>query len=150
MRAVIQRVTSAAVSVDGKTVSQIGNGLLVLLGIGRDDTDKDRDYLIKKIIKLRIFPDEQRSFDKSVVAVGGEILLVSQFTLYGDCSKGNRPSFYQAMPPQKAQVAYDDFAKSLKGEYPNVQEGVFGAHMQISLMNDGPVTIVLDSCVAGQ
>jgi len=91
MRAVIQRVTSAAVSVDGKTVSQIGNGLLVLLGIGRGDTDKDRDYLIKKIIKLRIFPDEQRYFDKSVVAVGGEILLVSQFTLYGDCSKGNRP-----------------------------------------------------------
>ena len=145
MKAVIQKVNQASVTVDEKKVANIGRGLLVLLGINKDDTDKQRDYLIKKLLNLRIFPEGSAFFDKSVVDVGGEILLVSQFTLYGDCTKGNRPSFSKAMPPEQAKVAYDDFVKAIKKEYPKVQEGVFGAHMQVELINDGPVTIDIES-----
>jgi len=149
MKVVIQRVSSASVTVDGKTVSTIGPGLLVLLGIAAQDADQpDNDYLINKILKLRVFPDGQQQFHKSVVDVGGEILLVSQFTLYGDCTKGNRPSFCKAMPPQEAKLRYNAFAKDLKKAYPRVQEGIFGANMQVSLVNVGPVTIIVgnNSC----
>ena len=126
MRAVIQRVSSASVSVDNKLVSKIGHGLLVLLGIKKDDTEKERDYITKKIVNLRIFPDlsisqGQHTMNKSVADVDGEILLVSQFTLYGDCRKGNRPSFTQAMPPEQAKIAYDDFAVELKNNYSKVR-----------------------------
>jgi len=145
MRAVVQRVSSASVTVDGEIVGKIGKGLLVLLGIKKDDTDTQQEKIIKKILNLRVFFDGQKEFDKSVVAVGGEILLVSQFTLYGDCTKGNRPSFFGAMSPQEASIVYKEFAKSLRQQYPKVQEGVFGAYMQVALVNDGPATILLES-----
>jgi len=166
MRAVVQLVKSASVSVSQKLVSEIGPGLLVLLGIKDDDAHplsgsppfvraQDRlrsgqarssgGYIIKKIINLRIFPDENGNMNKSVQDVGGEILLVSQFTLYGDCRKGNRPSFICAMPPEKAKNFYKNFADCLKSEYPKVKEGIFGAYMQVALVNDGPVTILIDS-----
>jgi len=145
MRAVIQRVSSACVTVDNKLISKIGQGLLVLLGIHKADTRKERDYIIKKIINLRIFSDDVFAMNKSVSNVSGEILLVSQFTLYGDCRKGNRPSFIDAMPPDQAKYFYDDFMAELRLQYPKVQEGVFGAHMQVELVNNGPVTILLDT-----
>jgi len=145
MRAVVQRVSSASVSVDGKLISKIGPGLLVLLGIKDSDTQKDTDYIIKKLVKLRIFPDDNHNMNKSVADTGGEILLVSQFTLYGDCRKGNRPSFIKAMKPDEAKEFYDNFAIVLKKEYPKVKEGVFGAYMKVELVNDGPTTILIDS-----
>lgn len=144
MKAVIQRVSSASVVVDGKIVAQIGRGLLVLLGIGRDDSqEKDYSYLINKILKLRVFPGDGGHFETSVIDVQGEILLVSQFTLYGDCTKGNRPSFCKAMAPAQAQQVYNAFAKDLKTAYSHVKEGVFGAYMQVSLVNDGPATFIV-------
>jgi len=145
MRAVVQRVISASVSVDKEVVSSIENGLLVLLGIKSDDTHKDRDYIIRKIINLRIFSDTENKMNRTVVDSSGEILVVSQFTLYGDCSKGNRPSFVDAMSPQKANIFYENFLQKIKQEYPKVKSGVFGKHMHIGLVNDGPVTILLDS-----
>ena len=145
MRALVQRVNTASVSVDDKLISKIDNGLLVLLGIRSDDTQKDRDYVLKKILNLRIFPDEENKMNKSVVDVSGEILLVSQFTLYGDCSKGNRPSFVQAMSPELAEPFYKNFASTLKQSYHKVKEGVFAAYMHVALVNDGPVTIFIDS-----
>jgi len=144
MRAVIQKVTLASVSVDGALVSEIGLGLLVFLGIKAGDTSKETDYVVRKIVNLRVFEDDQHKMNKSILDVGGEILLVSQFTLYGDCRKGNRPSFVQAMPPQEAEPFYNDFVVALKKAYPKVKEGVFGAYMQVQLINDGPVTILLD------
>ena len=150
MRAVVQRVSSASVTVDGEIISQIGAGLLVLLGIHKDDTEKEREYIIKKIVNLRIFPDsaDMHNINKSIKDTDGEILLVSQFTLYGDCKKGNRPSFIAAMPPEKAKSFYEDFAKELKHIYPKTKEGMFGAYMHVALVNDGPVTILLNSARA--
>lgn len=145
MKAVIQRVTCARVSVNGTVVGQIGRGLLVFLGIKRDDTQKSQDHLVKKLLSMRIFPREEKDFDASVVDEGLEILLVSQFTLYGDCSRGNRPSWHDAMPPAEAKIAYQAFAAELKRQYPHIQEGVFGASMHVDLTNDGPVTIVLET-----
>jgi len=145
MRALVQRVKSAAVSVDKKVVSEIGDGLLVLLGIKYDDTRKDTDYIMRKIVNLRVFLDEEGKINKSISDISGEILLVSQFTLYGDCSKGNRPSFIEAMPPQKAAVFYQECVQKLKEIYPQVKEGIFGANMQVNLVNDGPITILLES-----
>jgi len=146
MRFVIQKVGSASVSVDDKIVSEIGNGLLVLVGLGVDDSKEDFDYFIKKILNMRIFEDEERKMNKSVIDVGGEILLISQFTLYADCKKGNRPSFVKAMSPEKAKVMYEDFVENFKKNYVSekVKNGVFGAFMKVSLVNDGPVTIVLE------
>jgi len=144
MKAVVQRVSSASVTVDGKKVAQIKQGLLVLLGIKKGNQSDSHNYLINKILNLRIFSDGDQHFEKSVVDVGGEILLVSQFTLYGDCTKGNRPSFYQAMPPQEAKQLYEVFAKDLKNAYPQVKEGVFGAMMQVSLVNEGPATFIVE------
>ena len=145
MKVLVQRVNSASVTVDEKRISEIGLGLLVLLGIKDSDTQKEIDYIIRKIINLRIFSDDNSFMSKSVLDVGGEILLVSQFTLYGDCCKGNRPSFTRAMSPGLAKNFYDNFADCLKKQYPKVKEGVFGAYMQVSLVNDGPVTILIDS-----
>ncbi len=145
MRAVVQRVSEASVSVDGEIVSRIGKGLLILLGVGADDTESDAEYLADKIANLRIFEDEKGKMNLSVLDVGGEAMVVSQFTLYGDCRKGRRPSFTQAAKPDKAQALYSYFILRLREEGVPTREGVFQAHMKVNLTNDGPVTILLDS-----
>lgn len=145
MKALIQRVTRASVSVDGKIISSIGKGLLVFVGIGLDDAPRDCEYLTRKILNLRVFDGEKSFADKSVQDLGLEILFVSQFTLFADCNKGNRPSFSHAMPPDKAKVFYQDFIDQFRLQYPKIKDGVFGANMQVELVNDGPVTILLDS-----
>lgn len=146
MRALIQRVRRAAVTVDGQVTGQIGTGLLVFLGIGREDTDADADWLIQKILALRIFPDDAGKMNRSVTDIGGGILVVSQFTLYGELEKGTRPSFSRAMPPEEARAFYERFLKKLRASTSLlVAEGVFGALMQVELINDGPVTLWLDT-----
>lgn len=145
MRAVIQRVSRAVVRVDGETVGEIGRGLLVLLGIGKTDTPVTRDWMIEKLLKLRIFPDEAGKMNRSVTDVGGGILVVSQFTLYGELEKGTRPSFSDAMPPEAARQFYHDFLNRLRAvtRLP-VAEGQFAARMEVELVNDGPVTLILE------
>ncbi|MCD6507669.1 D-tyrosyl-tRNA(Tyr) deacylase [Candidatus Poribacteria bacterium] len=145
MRAVVQRVSEASVSIDGEIVSRIGKGLLIFLGVGAGDTESDAEYLADKIANLRIFEDEKGKMNLSVLDVGGEAMVVSQFTLYGDCRKGRRPSFTQAAKPDKAQVLYSYFILRLREEGVPTREGVFQAHMKVNLTNDGPVTILLDS-----
>jgi D-tyrosyl-tRNA(Tyr) deacylase len=149
VRLVLQRVKEARVDVDGKTVGSISNGLLILLGVASTDTRKDVDYLADKVINLRIFPDAERRMNRSILEVGGSLLVVSQFTLYGDCNKGRRPSFDQAAPPEQARALYEYFIERLTSRNIIVQTGVFQAEMQVHLVNDGPVTFVLDS-PAGQ
>ena len=144
MKAVVQRVKSATLSVDDKLISQIDNGLVVFLGVGVGDTKENAKYLANKISNLRIFSDENGKMNKSVINVGGEILAVSQFTLYGDVSHGNRPSFTSAEKPEIAISIYDYFCSCLKENNVVVKKGVFGADMQISQQNDGPVTIIYD------
>lgn len=145
MRAVIQRVSSARVSVDGKPVSSISKGLLVLLGVAEDDTESDVQYLADKTANLRIFEDDAGKMNLSVSDVGGEILVVSQFTLYGDCRKGRRPSFIAAAKPPRAEALYEAYASSLRNMGLKTETGVFQAYMDVELVNDGPVTILLDS-----
>ncbi len=145
MKAVIQRVSRAAVRVHGETVGEIGRGLLVLLGIGKTDTSAASDWMIEKILKLRIFPDEAGKMNRSVTDIGGGILVVSQFTLYGELEKGTRPSFSGAMPPEEARRFYEDFMCRLRAATSlPVAEGKFAALMEVELVNDGPVTIVLE------
>jgi D-tyrosyl-tRNA(Tyr) deacylase len=145
MKAVIQRVSHASVVVEGETVGQIGNGFLVLLGAGRDDTDEDVRYVASKIANMRIFSDADGKFNLGLAEVGGSILLVSQFTLYADTRKGRRPSFVDAAPPEQAEALVDRCAQLLREAGIHVETGRFGAHMEVSLLNDGPVTILLDS-----
>lgn len=145
MKAVIQRVTYASVVVEGETIGQIGPGLLVLLGAGRDDTEEDVRYLARKIVDMRIFSDSDGKFNLSLSDVSGDILLVSQFTLYADTRKGRRPSFIDAAPPDLAETLVNKCAQLLREANIHVQTGRFGAHMQVSLLNDGPVTILLDT-----
>lgn len=145
MRAIIQRVSSASVTVDGNVVSSIGRGLLILVGFHKDDTETDSDYIISKSTGLRIFYDADGMMNLSVSDIDGEILVVSQFTLYGDSRKGKRPSFSTSMPPAEARIFYDNFISRFKGKYPSLKSGVFAADMDISLVNSGPVTIILDS-----
>ncbi len=145
MKAVVQRVKKTVLSVDGKTVSEIPFGLTVFLGVKAGDTEKEADYLAKKIAGLRIFEDENGKMNLSVKDVGGEILLVSQFTLYGDATKGFRPSFSLAERPERANALYEYTAEQIAGYGVTVKKGVFGADMQISQHNDGPVTILLDA-----
>ncbi|BER92771.1 MAG: D-aminoacyl-tRNA deacylase [Candidatus Atribacteria bacterium] len=145
MRAVIQRVSWSQVVVDGKVVAQIGRGLLVLLGVGKEDNEKDVEFMLRKIPNLRIFEDEEGKMNRSLMEIGGELLLISQFTLYGNCRKGLRPSFEKAASPEQANQLYELLLKMLREQGVKVQNGVFGAHMQVSLCNDGPVTIILDS-----
>jgi D-tyrosyl-tRNA(Tyr) deacylase len=146
MKAVVQRVSRASVRIDGQTVGEIGRGLLVLLGIGRDDTGADTDWMIKKLLALRIFPDDAKNMNRSTTDIGGGILVVSQFTLYGDARKGARPSFSEAMPPAEAEQFYNDFMMKLRAATSlHVAEGKFAAMMDVELVNDGPVTILLDS-----
>ena len=145
MRAVVQRVSEASVSVAGENVGRIGSGLLVLLGVGQGDTDEDANYLAEKVIHLRVFPDEAGQMNRSVLEVRGELLVVSQFTLYGDCRRGRRPSYIDAAPPDEANRLYARFVLSAKQFGLVVREGVFRAMMDVSLVNSGPVTILLDS-----
>ncbi len=146
MKAVVQRVSRASVRIDGQTVGEIGRGLLVLLGFGRDDAAADTDWMIKKLLALRIFPDDAKNMNRSVTDIGGGILVVSQFTLYGDARKGTRPSFTDAMPPADAERSYNDFMTKLRAATTlPVAEGKFAAMMDVELVNDGPVTILLDS-----
>lgn len=145
MRAVIQRVRQAHVQVGTETVGQISQGMVVLLGIGQEDTQEDADYLVQKLAELRIFEDEQGKMNLSVSQVGGEFLVVSQFTLYGDCAKGRRPSFDKAAEPQKAQELYEYFVDHLRSQKVKVETGSFGAMMDVYLINDGPVTFILES-----
>jgi len=145
MRAVIQRVSQARVEVESQTVGQIGPGLLVLLGVGRGDTLEDAVYLAHKIAALRVFADEEGKMNRALAEVGGEVLVVSQFTLYGDTRKGNRPSFVGAAPPDEGKRLYERFCNLLAGQGLHVETGVFQAHMEVHLTNDGPVTLWLDS-----
>jgi len=144
MKAVIQRVKEASVEVDGQMVGKINRGLLVFVGIGKDDDEKGIDWMIDKIINLRIFEKEGK-FDQSLLDVKGDILLVSQFTLYGDCSKGRRPSFSNAMEVEKARDLFEVFVAKAREKVARVETGVFQAHMDVKLTNDGPVTLIINS-----
>jgi len=144
VRAVIQLVKKAEVRVDDKIVGAIGRGLLILLGVSRDDSEKDVAYMVEKILHLRIFPDEQGKMNLSVRDINGEILAVSQFTLFGDCRKGRRPSYSHAAPPEAADALYRSFVAAM-GNHLRVATGTFQAMMEVELINDGPVTLLVDS-----
>jgi D-tyrosyl-tRNA(Tyr) deacylase len=145
MRALIQRVTRASVEVDSSIVGEIGPGMLVLLGIEQSDSAADVDYLVNKVIDLRIFDDKQGKMNLSLRETGGALLIVSQFTLYGDCRKGRRPSFDQAARPETAKVLYDRFVTTAEATGLTVRTGIFQAAMLVSLVNDGPVTLLCES-----
>jgi D-tyrosyl-tRNA(Tyr) deacylase len=145
MRAVIQRVTRARVTVDDRTVGEIGKGLVVLLGVARDDTERDADYLASKIVALRIFDDADGKMNVSVKDAGGGLLVVSQFTLYGDTRRGLRPSWSDAAPPETAEPLYNYFVESSRKLIQPVATGSFRAMMQVRLVNDGPVTLIVES-----
>jgi D-tyrosyl-tRNA(Tyr) deacylase len=145
MRAVVQRVKQSTVTADNEIVGQIGSGLLVLLGVAKGDTAEDADYLANKIINLRIFEDEDRKMNRSLLETGGELLAVSQFTLLADCRKGRRPSFIEAAEPEKATDLYERFVNMVRAKGVTVQTGLFRAMMHVALINDGPVTIVIES-----
>ncbi|KDR96094.1 D-tyrosyl-tRNA(Tyr) deacylase [Peptoclostridium litorale DSM 5388] len=145
MRAVVQRVSASSVSVDNEVVGKIDKGLMVLLGVTHDDTQADVKYLVEKISNLRIFEDEQEKMNLSLLDIGGELLAISQFTLYGDCRKGRRPNFTEAAKPDMANELYEKFVSQAKDAGIKVQTGSFGAHMVVDIVNDGPVTIIIDS-----
>ncbi len=145
MRVVVQRVKEASVTVDNQIVGKINRGLLVLLGVGEGDDKKDLEYLLDKVLGLRIFEDEKGKMNLSLIDVGGQLLVVSQFTLYGDVRKGKRPSFTESAHPDIADKMYEDFVQIARDRGVIVETGIFGAHMDVSLINDGPVTIMIDS-----
>jgi len=145
VRAVVQRVSQAQVMVEGKGVASIGPGLMVLLGVGNEDGPKEAAYLAEKIAGLRIFEDQEEKMNLSVEQIGGEVLVVSQFTLYGDCRKGRRPSFTDAAPPDKADGLYQAFVQALRERGLKVETGSFGQKMQVHLINRGPVTLILET-----
>ena len=145
MRAVVQRVTSSKVVVDGKIVGSINKGINVLIGISCDDNEGELKYIKDKIINLRIFEDENFKMNKSLMDIGGEMLVISQFTLYGDCRKGRRPNFMAALSGEESKKLYDKFILMLKEYGIKVETGIFGADMKVDIQNDGPVTILLDS-----
>jgi len=149
MRAVIQRVSEARVEVDGEVVGSIGKGLVILVGVCHGDTSAEARYLAEKCANLRIFTDEDGKFNLSALDVGGEALAISQFTLYGDTRKGRRPSFIEAAPPEISEPLYDEFAWFLRGAGLRTETGVFGATMQVHLVNDGPVTIIAEKAKGG-
>jgi D-aminoacyl-tRNA deacylase len=145
MRAVIQRVSKASVEVDNQKISQISQGMLVLLGIKKGDTIKEAELLARKAVNLRIFADKDNKMNLSLLDINGQVIVVSQFTLYGNCKKGRRPSFIEAALPEKADYLYQYFVQFLKNENVLVQTGQFQAFMQVEIINDGPVTFILDS-----
>ncbi len=145
MRAVVQRVKKASVTVDGQVVGKIGKGLLVLLGVGQGDEEGDAEYMAEKIVNLRVFDDEDGKMNRSLLDVGGSLLAVSQFTLYGDCRKGRRPSYDRAARPELAKALYEKFVEKAKGFGVEVETGIFQALMAVEILNDGPVTLLLDS-----
>lgn len=145
MRVVVQRVKKASVSVDQDIVGEIGQGLLVFLGVGEEDGSEDLDYIVDKVTGLRIFQDEDDKMNLSISQIDGEILVISQFTLYGDVRKGRRPSFSKSAAPEIAEKYYKEFIDKVKEKGIKVESGIFGADMDVSLINDGPVTILLDS-----
>lgn len=144
MKIVVQRVKEAEVKVEGKIVGKIGKGFLVLLGVTHDDTKEQADYLVKKLCKLRVFTDENDKMNLGLKDIQGELLIVSQFTLYADCSQGNRPSFIEAAKPDQANELYEYFCSECEKNDIHVEKGVFGADMKVSLLNDGPVTIIIE------
>lgn len=144
MRLVVQRVSGAKVEVDKKQVGKIDKGYLVLIGVTHTDTKETADYLVKKLCNLRVFEDENGKMNLNIKQVGGSLLIVSQFTLYGDCTEGNRPSFTNAAKPEYANELYEYFCKKCEENDMHVEKGVFGAHMEVSLLNSGPVTIMLE------
>lgn len=144
MKLVIQRVTSAKVDVDGKTIGEIGGGFMILLGVGKDDDEKIADQFVDKMLKLRVFADENGKTNKSLADVNGELLVISQFTLYADCKHGNRPSFINAGAPDRANELYEYFVARCRESVAKVETGEFGADMKVTLTNDGPFTILLD------
>jgi len=146
MRAVVQRVSSARVRIDGRVAGKIDRGLLLLIGVGRDDTADDVGYVVRKVLELRIFEGEDgKPMDRSVVEIAGGVLVVSQFTLYGDVRRGRRPSFDHAARPDDARALYEDFVRELRAAHTPVATGEFQAMMQVELVNDGPVTVLVDS-----
>ena len=145
MKTILQRVSEAAVTVDGSITGRINDGLLVLVGFGKDDTEVQLDYMVNKILKLRIFSDENDKTNLSVTDIGGELLIVSQFTLYWNCKKGTRPSFDGAMEPKRAEELYNIFVEKIKSNGIKTETGIFGADMKVSLINDGPVTVELEN-----
>ncbi len=144
MKLVIQRVSTAKVEVDGKIVGSIEKGFLVLIGVTHDDTKENADYLANKLCNLRVFRDENDKMNLGLKDINGELLLISQFTLYADCAKGNRPSFVNAAKPEFANELYEYFCEKCRQNGINVQKGIFGADMKVSLLNDGPVTIIME------
>jgi D-tyrosyl-tRNA(Tyr) deacylase len=145
MRACVQRVSEAGVTVDGETVGSIGRGLVVLLGVAAGDGDREVQWMAQKLVGLRIFPDDEDKMNRSVSEVGGEMLVVSQFTLLGDCRRGKRPSFIDAAPPDEANRLYEQLVKEVRSRGVSVATGRFRAMMQVHLVNDGPVTLIVDS-----
>lgn len=145
MIAVVQRVSESSVTVDGAVTGAIGPGMMVLLGVAREDSEKDADYLVDKLVNLRIFEDDAGKMNRSLLDSGGAMLVVSQFTLLGDCRKGRRPSFVSAAPPESAEALYNYFADQVRGRGVDVATGRFRAMMKVSLVNDGPVTLIVES-----
>jgi len=145
LKALLQRVISAAVTVEGRVTGQIGQGFLILLGVAVDDSEKDADYLAEKVVNLRIFSDDNSKFNLSALQIGAGLLVISQFTLMADTRKGRRPSFTAAAPPELAETLYKYFVRRISETGLKVETGIFGAHMLVSIVNDGPVTIMLDS-----
>ena len=144
MKMVVQRVKNASVKVENEIVGKIDKGFLVLLGVTHNDTKEKADYLVKKLCKLRIFTDENEKMNLNLNDVNGQLLIVSQFTLYADCTQGNRPSFIEAAKPDIAKELYDYFCKECENNQIHVEKGIFGAHMDVELVNDGPVTIIME------
>lgn len=145
MRAVIQKVTESSVTVEAQTVGKIGKGLMVLIGVAGSDSEKQADYLAEKIVHLRIFEDENGKLNRSLMDTGGQMLVVSQFTLLGDCRKGRRPSFIDAAPPEKGEQLYEYFVHKVREKGVHVETGRFRTMMQVHIINDGPVTLIVDS-----
>jgi D-tyrosyl-tRNA(Tyr) deacylase len=145
MRALLQRVTEARVTVDGRVTGEIGAGLLVLLGVSKLDTEADAEFVAQKVLNLRIFEDQNGKMNRSLLDTGGAMLVVSQFTLYGDCRKGRRPSFDDAAPAEQARALYEHFVAVARRSTLRVETGIFQAHMVVSLVNDGPVTLIVET-----
>ena len=145
MRAVVQRVKSSKVEVDNKVISEIGKGIYLLVGISKEDTKEDIDYIVRKVLGMRIFEDEDERMNFSLQDIEGELLIISQFTLYGDCRKGKRPDFMKAQGGDAARELYNELVEAFRKEIPNLKTGEFGADMKVEIINDGPVTLLLES-----